>query len=217
MHTTRIRFFTVGSFLLFAMLACMISSQGESSESEEALAKFQACSDDFANRGFAGIPYLDCLEPLSISELEAIREHDFCLANPDCLVAVQSALDTNRARVTQTEEGSCVGLTPEECANAGQHFYDEELTSAEPSECDTFEWPSRSAIQHISFENDRAILERWSNIEGYDGHERVATNTYQWIDPVMVRTIIFSADGYQQIDYQELNNCTWTYTFTLSE
>ncbi|KAA3643144.1 MAG: hypothetical protein DWQ07_21745 [Chloroflexi bacterium] len=218
MHTIRIRLFAVVTILILTGMACIASSQGQSSESEEALAKFQACSDDFADRGFAGIQYLDCLQPLSINELEAIREHDFCLANPDCLVAVQSALDTNRAQATQTEEGPCAGLTPEECANAGSHAYTGTVTanldicgisSINPLEQWTFSF-GEGGVDFNKFSR--------SSIAGYSTHMRIAENTYEFTYPDGLTTnrITFSQNGFIEEAIFDAG-CELTHTYTFSE
>lgn len=207
-----------GLMLVLVSLSCIASSAGQSSEAEDAVAKYQACLDNFADRGFAGVSYLDCLQPLSISELEAIREHDICLAIPECLVAVQTALDTHRELAPQTEAGPCAGLTPEECANAGRHGYEGTVT-ANLELCGI---PSIKPLEYwaFSFAEGQVQFERFSatSFQGYVGHTRVAANTYEFIYPDGLTTnrLTFTQNGFVEESIFEAG-CELTHTYALSE
>lgn len=227
------RLLVAGLMLLLVSLSCIASTEGQSSESEEAMATVQTC---VGPGGWSEIlEYPQCLEPFNVSELEALKDHDFCLASPDCLVAAQSALDTINVKETQTaealptlnpageadsiEHGSeeCANLTLEECTNAGGHVYGILAVGRDTGKCTYYDRPYSEVWREITFGNGQFKLEGYTGVD-YDGHTRLAENTYQWVNSTgSTETVTFTLNGHIVVEKSPSGECITDITYTLIE
>ena len=139
----------------------------------------------------------------------------------EIVIATARSEATATSAAQATMDAICARLTPEECANNGTHTYNE-TWSTNREDCIYINYEPVTRSQIITFDpaNNRMYIEIFNSIEGYNGHERIAVNSYQFVHPIgnPTYTITFLPSGYvEEDDLSPNSDCIWTFTYIFNE
>jgi hypothetical protein len=161
------------------------------------------------------ITNLACLERWMIGSAD---DHTFTAEQT--LNAIGAATDEAlaAAMAQATQNVKCAGLSSDECANVGTHFYEIVRNPIpNPGECSYSEWAPSREPREITFDNSKLFVSNYASQESYEGHTRVAEDVYEWVNPVDggIHTITFTDEGY--IESSNNGACGWNISHTFSD